>query len=101
MATSDHPPDDVPSTPPNTTDLSHHQPELARRKSTRLCTPMSRPGFIATQTNSRRAIVPIATKRTQPPQSEVPAATDWRIEPSQDSPDPNAVSNLINPFPFT
>ncbi|KAI7948048.1 hypothetical protein MJO28_009956 [Puccinia striiformis f. sp. tritici] len=92
MATSDHPPDDVPSTPPNTTDLSHHQPELARRKSTRLCTPMSRPGFIATQTNSRRAIVPIATKRTQPPQSEVPAATDWRIEPSQDSPDPNAFS---------
>ncbi|KAI9628510.1 hypothetical protein H4Q26_018038, partial [Puccinia striiformis f. sp. tritici PST-130] len=30
-----------------------------------------------------------------PPQSEVPAATDWRIEPSQDSPDPNAGHSSI------
>ncbi|KAH9445678.1 hypothetical protein Pst134EB_023514 [Puccinia striiformis f. sp. tritici] len=72
-AETDDPPNDIPSTPPNTTS-SHNPPESTRRESSRLRTPMSRPGFIATQSDSRRALIPIVPKtRTVPP---IPAADD-------------------------
>ncbi|WAR53278.1 hypothetical protein PtB15_2B709 [Puccinia triticina] len=58
--------EEVPSTPPNTTDHSHTVPEsVTRRESSRIRTPMSRPGFIATQSDSRRALVPILPKPKQ------------------------------------
>ncbi|KAI7967101.1 hypothetical protein MJO29_000378 [Puccinia striiformis f. sp. tritici] len=50
------PPEDVPSTPPN------HQgepdvPSSTHRESSRIQTPLSRPGFISTASDSRRALI--------------------------------------------
>ncbi|KAH9449445.1 hypothetical protein Pst134EB_020267 [Puccinia striiformis f. sp. tritici] len=56
--------EETPSTPPNTTNVNdstdRHPPQSIRRESTRLCTPSTRPGFIPTITDSRRALVPAA-----------------------------------------
>ncbi|KAI9629142.1 hypothetical protein KEM48_011132 [Puccinia striiformis f. sp. tritici PST-130] len=49
--------DTAPSTPPNTSDIPPDVPQSTRRESSRLRTPMRRPGFIATETDSRRALV--------------------------------------------
>ncbi|KAI9613150.1 hypothetical protein H4Q26_010429 [Puccinia striiformis f. sp. tritici PST-130] len=49
--------DTAPSTPPNTSDIPPDVPQSTRRESSRLHTPMRRPGFIATETDSRRALV--------------------------------------------
>ncbi|POW16079.1 hypothetical protein PSTT_01625 [Puccinia striiformis] len=68
--TRHHPPmaqlasEETPSTPPNTTNVNdstdRHPPQSIRRESTRLRTPSTRPGFIPTITDSRRALVPAA-----------------------------------------
>ncbi|POV99672.1 hypothetical protein PSTT_13627 [Puccinia striiformis] len=56
--------EETPSTPPNTTNVNdstdRHPPQSIRRESTRLRTPSTRPGFIPTITDSRRALVPAA-----------------------------------------
>ncbi|POW17619.1 hypothetical protein PSTT_00410 [Puccinia striiformis] len=92
-AETDDPPNDIPSTPPNTTS-SHNPPESTRRESSRLRTPMSRPGFIATQSDSRRALIPIVPKtRTVPP---IPAADDMDDQDADQS-DEAVNSNPVSP----
>ncbi|KAA1137776.1 hypothetical protein PGTUg99_016176 [Puccinia graminis f. sp. tritici] len=67
MAQPTDPP--VPSTPPNSSNNPVDHPQSVRRESTRLRTPSLRPGFISTQGDSRRALVPsspaISTNRSQ------------------------------------
>ncbi|PLW29918.1 hypothetical protein PCASD_19047 [Puccinia coronata f. sp. avenae] len=46
---------DTPCTPPNTSNVLSNLPQSTRRESSRICTPITRPGFIPTQTQSRRA----------------------------------------------
>ncbi|WAQ87055.1 hypothetical protein PtA15_7A784 [Puccinia triticina] len=63
--------DEAPSTPLNThPDTSNSVPESARRKSSRLRTPSSCPGFIPTSCDFRRALVgpvnPTKKKRQAP-----------------------------------
>ncbi|KAH9455581.1 hypothetical protein Pst134EA_023040 [Puccinia striiformis f. sp. tritici] len=50
--------EDTPSTPPNTTapNESTNPSQSIRRESTRLRTPSTQPGFVPTQTDSRRAL---------------------------------------------
>ncbi|KAH9467967.1 hypothetical protein Pst134EA_011589 [Puccinia striiformis f. sp. tritici] len=55
----------VPSTPPNTSNDPLDIPQSSRRESSRLRTPISRPGFIATQSDSRRALPSRATQPRQ------------------------------------
>ncbi|KNE95963.1 hypothetical protein PSTG_10760 [Puccinia striiformis f. sp. tritici PST-78] len=59
------PTDHVPSTPPNTSNDPLDMPQSSRRESSRLRTPISRPGFIATQSDSRRALPSRATQPRQ------------------------------------
>ncbi|KAI9615533.1 hypothetical protein H4Q26_011474 [Puccinia striiformis f. sp. tritici PST-130] len=49
--------DQVPLTPPNTSDIPNDVPSSARRESSRIRTPMRHPGFIPTSTDSRRTLV--------------------------------------------
>ncbi|KAI7941561.1 hypothetical protein MJO29_013635 [Puccinia striiformis f. sp. tritici] len=46
---------DIPSTPPNTTNDLSNQPASTRRESSRLHTPIPRPGFVPTLTSSQRS----------------------------------------------
>ncbi|WAR58153.1 hypothetical protein PtB15_5B385 [Puccinia triticina] len=55
----------APSTPPNTTNPQSNQPQSTRCESSRMRTPSSRPGFIATQSNSCRELVPPLPKVKQ------------------------------------
>ncbi|KNE92357.1 hypothetical protein PSTG_14256 [Puccinia striiformis f. sp. tritici PST-78] len=71
MADGTNPEDSVvPSTPPNTTANNQHTtanpPQSNRRESTRLRTPCARPGFVPTETDSRRALTS-NTPAAQPP----------------------------------
>ncbi|KAH9442424.1 hypothetical protein Pst134EB_028678 [Puccinia striiformis f. sp. tritici] len=59
------PTDHVPSTPPNTSNDPLDMTQSSRRESSRLRTPISRPGFIATQSDSRRALPSRATQPRQ------------------------------------
>ncbi|KAH9463507.1 hypothetical protein Pst134EA_015597 [Puccinia striiformis f. sp. tritici] len=59
-------PDDVPSTPPNTS-KDPSVPQSTRRKSSRIHTPISRPGFIRTASDSRRALIGIPNEQHRRP----------------------------------
>ncbi|KNE93752.1 hypothetical protein PSTG_12855 [Puccinia striiformis f. sp. tritici PST-78] len=59
-------PDDVPSTPPNTSE-DPSVPQSTRRKSSRIHTPISRPGFIRTASDSRRALIGIPNEQHRRP----------------------------------
>jgi hypothetical protein len=52
----------VPSTPPNNTNSKNNQPQSTRQESSHLRTPSFRPGYIATQSDSRRTLVPNVAK---------------------------------------
>ncbi|POW09996.1 hypothetical protein PSTT_06447 [Puccinia striiformis] len=59
-------PDDVPSTPPNTSE-DPSVPQSTRRESSRIHTPISRPGFIRTASDSRRALIGIPNEQHRRP----------------------------------
>ncbi|KNE89148.1 hypothetical protein PSTG_17395 [Puccinia striiformis f. sp. tritici PST-78] len=83
MASADPPPDDVPSTPPNIVE-EPSIPQSTRRESSQHRTPMSRPGFVPTASDSRRALTDNPTRaRTRP------AST----------PDPNSLADEPNEGP--
>ncbi|PLW20670.1 hypothetical protein PCANC_07390 [Puccinia coronata f. sp. avenae] len=46
---------DTPCTPPNTSDVLSNLPQSTCRESSRICTPITCPGFIPTQTQSHQA----------------------------------------------
>ncbi|KAA1111179.1 hypothetical protein PGT21_037022 [Puccinia graminis f. sp. tritici] len=60
------PPDNVPSTPPNTLE-DPSVPQSTRRESSRTRTPISRPGFIRTASDSRRALIGIPNQQRRRP----------------------------------
>ncbi|POW04663.1 hypothetical protein PSHT_11128 [Puccinia striiformis] len=64
---AEEPPDHVPSTPPNTSNDPPDVPQSSRCESSCLCTPISRPGFIATQSDSCGALPLRATQPRQRP----------------------------------
>ncbi|POW14009.1 hypothetical protein PSTT_03304 [Puccinia striiformis] len=66
--------DQVPLTPPNTSDIPNDVPSSARRESSRIRTPMRHPGFIPTSTDSRRTLV--ANRNVSKPARKAPAPTN-------------------------
>ncbi|KAA1084068.1 hypothetical protein PGT21_016335 [Puccinia graminis f. sp. tritici] len=60
------PPNNVPSTPPNTSE-DPSVPQSTRRESSRTRTPISRPGFIRTASDSRRALIGIPNQQRRRP----------------------------------
>ncbi|POW05051.1 hypothetical protein PSHT_10964, partial [Puccinia striiformis] len=66
--------DQVPLTPPNTSDIPNDVPSSARQESSRIRTPMRHPGFILTLTDSRRTLV--ANRNVSKPARKAPAPTN-------------------------
>ncbi|POW15703.1 hypothetical protein PSTT_02010 [Puccinia striiformis] len=93
MAPSEDPHDDtVPSTPPNTSDTPD-VPQSTRRESSRLRTPMRRPGFIPTETDSRRALV--GNHNVPKPGRKQTATTEGTDEDDGDEVEEIASSDVI------
>ncbi|POW21332.1 hypothetical protein PSHT_02540, partial [Puccinia striiformis] len=90
MADTEDTNDQVPSTPPNIN--NGPDPPQSTRQSTRLRTPMSRPGFIQTQTNSRRALVPNVPKPRQP----IPSVEDENLEQTRESPPASVITQVAH-----
>ncbi|OAV85906.1 hypothetical protein PTTG_30199 [Puccinia triticina 1-1 BBBD Race 1] len=64
--TNSHTSDEVPSTPPNIAEISPEVSQSARRESTRLRTPVVKPGFVRTEGGSRRTLsTQVPPRRTQ------------------------------------
>ncbi|PLW05595.1 hypothetical protein PCANC_27813, partial [Puccinia coronata f. sp. avenae] len=83
--------DDAPSTPPpNTNNIA---PNSIRRESTCLRTPILRPGFVPTSSDSRRAVIP-PKKKTKTLQSS--RATTTVIEDESGSESSNIVHTTNN-----
>ncbi|OAV90291.1 hypothetical protein PTTG_08653 [Puccinia triticina 1-1 BBBD Race 1] len=80
-----NPEEDTPSTPPNNPDIDN-PPNLTqsiRRKSSRLRTPSTRPGFIPTQNNSRRALGSNGGPAPAKSKSKTTVIPDLDEEPNQ------------------
>ncbi|KNE98246.1 hypothetical protein PSTG_08517 [Puccinia striiformis f. sp. tritici PST-78] len=93
MAASEDPHDNtVPSTPPNTSDTPD-VPQSTRRESSRLRTPMRRPGFIPTETDSRRALV--GNHNVPKPGRKQTATTEGTDEDDGDEVEEIALSDVI------
>ncbi|KAI9615477.1 hypothetical protein H4Q26_011416, partial [Puccinia striiformis f. sp. tritici PST-130] len=90
MADTEDTNDQVPSTPPNIN--NGPDPPQSTRQSTRLRTPMSRPGFIQTQTDSRRALVPNVPKPRQP----IPSVEDENLEQTRESPPASVITQVAH-----
>ncbi|KAI7966412.1 hypothetical protein MJO29_002160 [Puccinia striiformis f. sp. tritici] len=85
------PPDNVPSTPPNQPE-DPDVPQSTRRESSRIRTPLSRPGFIPTAPDSRRALIGNPTQpgrrpATTPHSNPTPDETNEGDEEEESSDD--------------
>ncbi|WAR61954.1 hypothetical protein PtB15_14B46 [Puccinia triticina] len=72
--------EEVPSTPPNICDPSPTVSQSAHRESSRIRTPVVKPGYVRTNGDSRRALV----AHVPPNQTQISAQRDNRIEVESD-----------------
>ncbi|KAI7963500.1 hypothetical protein MJO29_003927, partial [Puccinia striiformis f. sp. tritici] len=88
-----NPPDDVPSTPPNHPE-EPDVPQSTRRESSRIRTPLSRPGFIPTASDSRRALIGNPTQPRRRP-ATTPSSDPLPDEPNKGDKEEESSDDVI------
>ncbi|OAV90698.1 hypothetical protein PTTG_28238 [Puccinia triticina 1-1 BBBD Race 1] len=85
MANPEESIEEVPQTPPNIIDDATNVPQSTRRESSRLRTPISRPGFVVTQSDSRRALINVLAPK--PARKKTAATKIVSVEEEEESDD--------------
>ncbi|OAV91789.1 hypothetical protein PTTG_27882 [Puccinia triticina 1-1 BBBD Race 1] len=90
MANPEESIEEVPQTPPNIIDDPTDVPQSTRWESSRLRTPISQPGFVATQSDSRRALINVPAPK--PARKKTAATKIVSVEEEEESDDSSDAS---------